>query len=318
MPMRETIDRCVEKARADGKFALAIVGSTSNRNTPPFVIGPMKESNRFVGGSFITRDKRYVQDICSYADGKVDYIFIDVEEKTDPPIDFLAEAMSCVKQSKVKTFKGNDVTAHACDLLVSEIVGDLRGKKVAMIGAGNIGCKAAVKFVERGADVYIARRDDKGDMLAAAINVMKTRYASGTLYSAADPASAAGSADVLIGFTQGVPAITGAMVSALAPRALVVDGGVGTLTEDAISNAKALGLNLFRLDWRIALPYVIDSVLSTEQFLTSVAGTIAEGGRTYVAGGIIGRRGDIVVDTIQEPRTIIGIADGKGGILKYR
>ncbi|WP_309121814.1 NAD(P)-dependent oxidoreductase [Paenibacillus sp.] len=316
--MRERIDRCAAMAKASGKLSLAIVGSTANRNNPPFAIGPTKESDRFVGSSFITRDLEVFKEICTYADGKVDYLFVDVEAKTDPPFDFLAEAKACVKTSKVKTYKGNDITAHACDLLVSEIVGDLAGKKVAIIGAGNIGSKVAVKLVERGADVYINRRDRNGDLLASAINAMKTRYTSGTVYSASDPAEAARHADVLIGFTQGIPAITGAMISALNSNALIVDGGVGTLTEDAIAAAKSAGLSLFRLDVRIALPFVVDSILSTERFLTSVAGTFVDNGKTYVAGGIIGSRGDIVVETIADLGTIVGIADGKGGILKYR
>lgn len=35
-----------------------------------------------------------------------------------------------------------------------------------------------------------------------------------------------------------------------------------------------------------------------------------------VAGGVLGRRGDIVLDSISKPTMVIGIADGKGGLLK--
>ncbi|MDQ6421281.1 NAD(P)-dependent oxidoreductase [Paenibacillus sp. LHD-117] len=315
--MREIIEQCISKAKASNKVSLAIVGSTAKYNNPPFVIGPLKESEKFVGSSFITKDLNHFKEICRYADGKVDYLFIDVEAKTEPPIDFLAEAELWVKKSKIKTFKGNDITALACDLLVSEIVGDLKGKKVSIIGAGNIGSKVAVKLVERGAEVYITRRDNKSEILAEAINMMKTRYTSGTVYSENNHALSAKDADVLIGFTQGYPAINGSMVSSLSPNALVIDGGVGNVTEEAIAKAKELGLKMFRLDVRIALPFILDSILSTEHFINQIAGTCTINGKTYVAGGILGALGDIVVANIKSPTSIIGTADGKGGILQY-
>jgi hypothetical protein len=37
-----------------------------------------------------------------------------------------------------------------------------------------------------------------------------------------------------------------------------------------------------------------------------------------VAGGVLGRRGDIVLDSISSPTMVIGVADGKGGLLSER
>ncbi|CAG7649091.1 NAD(P)-binding domain-containing protein [Paenibacillus allorhizosphaerae] len=316
MLLKEIIDHCIKKAKESNKRSAAMIGTTSKPNNPPFVIGPLKESESVIGSSFIIKDPKYVREICQYADGLVDYFFIDVEAK-QTHIDLLAEAKLYVKKSKMKTFKGNDITALACDLLVSEIVPDLRGKKVSIIGAGNIGSKVALKLVERGADVYITRRDNKGEIIASAINIMKTRFTAGTVYSETDPALSARNADVLIGLTQGYPVIDGGMVSSLASQALIIDGGVGTVTEEAIWCAKQSGLNIFRLDIRIAFPYVMESILSAEHFLHHIAGTSTVDGKTYVAGGIVGVKGDIVVDQIDSPKMIIGVADGKGGILQY-
>lgn len=316
--MRETIEACVLRAKASRRASVVFIGSTAKHNNPPFLIGPVRESERFTGCSFIIRDYRFVKQICDLADGKVDYVLVDAEDKSENAINLAEEALLYVKKSKIKMYKGNDITALACDLLVSEWRGNLKGKKVSIIGAGNLGLKVAMSFVERGANVYISRRDDKTEFLAKAINMIKNRYASGMVYSENNAALSAQNADVLIGFTQGYPVIDRKMIASLAEDALVIDGGIGTITDEAIAAARHAKLSMIRLDVRIVFPYVIDSVLFTERFLSFTAGTVTEAGKTYVAGGFIGGEGDIVVDRIVPPRTIIGIADGKGGIGQYQ
>ncbi|MFD0958308.1 NAD(P)-binding domain-containing protein [Paenibacillus chungangensis] len=315
--MREVIDECIQKAKDSGKFSAVIIGTTARMDSCSFVIAPNKESDKCVGSSFIIRNYNDFKAICQYADGKADYFFIDAEAKIDATFDLVAEAGSCIKRSKMKTFKGNDITALACDLLVSEMIGDLRGKKVSIIGAGNIGSKMALKSVERGANVFITRRDDRGELIAEAMNTIKNRYSIGRVYSEKNASKCADKADVLIGFTQGYPVIDEQITASLSNHALIIDGGVGTITEGAIACAKQLGLTILRLDIRIAFPYVMDSILSTEHFIEKIAGTITADDGTYVAGGYIGGIGDIVVDQIHAPTKIIGIADGKGGIQHY-
>ena len=38
-------------------------------------------------------------------------------------------------------------------------------------------------------------------------------------------------------------------------------------------------------------------------------------GVPIVAGGAMGRKGDVIVDSIREPSRVLGIADGQGGIV---
>lgn len=312
--MIKGIDECVQKAKQSQRLSLAIIGSTAKYNNPPFLIGPARESKQFVACYFIISDKRYVKEICEYADGKVDYIFIDTEAKTEAAADFLSVAKSCVFKSEVKTYKGNDITALACDILINELAGDLKGKKVSIIGAGNLGSKLALTFAERGANVHITRRDLKGPLIASVLNFIKPRYTIGAVYSEGDLSLSANNADVLIGFTQGYPVIDENMISSLAGNALIIDGGIGTVKEEAITKAKQLGMTLIRLDVRIAFSYVIDAILDMEFFIKNIAGTTSIDGKNYVAGGIIGEKNDIVLYDIRNPSEIIGIADGKGGI----
>lgn len=138
-------------------MALATIGSTARHNNPSFIIGPARESQTFVVCFYIVAEREHVKAICEYADGKVDYIFIDAEAKNAEAGDFLTVAKACVLQSEIKAYKGNDITSLACDLLINELVPELKQKKVSIIGAGILGSKLALTLAERGADVYISR-----------------------------------------------------------------------------------------------------------------------------------------------------------------
>lgn len=313
---QKAIESTLAEAASSGRTSIVMIGTTARSNNPPLLIAPARESRQFVACSFVVSSARQLLEICAFADGKADYIFIDAENKIQESQRFVPLAYSVVKHSKVKTYKGNDVTVLACDMLISSLLPDLSDIKSVIVGAGNIGCKLALLLAERGAHAAICRRDSKSPMLADALNEIKNRYAAGTVSAAESPLEAAENAKLLIGATQGNPAVTAEMISALSPNALIIDAGIGTLHGEAVRRANALGHLLYRLDVRLAFPCVIDGILAAERFLSLHAGRIEKNGRGYVSGGVIGVQGDIVVDSIHQPTRILGIADGAGGMTR--
>ena len=71
----------------------------------------------------------------------------------------------------------------------------------------------------------------------------------------------------------------------------------------------------YRLDMRAGLSGEITTVLETSELSEKVIGFEDYDDMRVVAGGALGRRGDIIVDSISQPTRIIGIADGRGGLL---
>jgi 4-hydroxy-2-oxovalerate aldolase len=73
-------------------------------------------------------------------------------------------------------------------------------------------------------------------------------------------------------------------------------------------------LPMYRTDNRIGLASEIELVIRANRLSDSIrSGEI--GGIPVVSGGFIGAKGTIVVDSVIHPTTVIGIADGNGGIL---
>lgn len=76
----------------------------------------------------------------------------------------------------------------------------------------------------------------------------------------------------------------------------------------------AEGLYVCRVDSRTGFSAEISLVIETKK-MVSVMGSAMLSGVHVVAGGLIGRLGSVVVDSIKNPTRVIGIADGLGGIL---
>jgi len=73
-------------------------------------------------------------------------------------------------------------------------------------------------------------------------------------------------------------------------------------------------LSVYRVDTRSSFAAELSLVVETKK-MTDVMGSSELYGATLVAGGVIGARGSIIVDSIKKPSRVIGIADGQGGLL---
>lgn len=58
------------------------------------------------------------------------------------------------------------------------------------------------------------------------------------------------------------------------------------------------------------------NVLETHELKDRIMGEGKIADIPVVAGGVLGRKGDIVLDSISNPTMVIGVADGKGELLK--
>jgi len=82
-----------------------------------------------------------------------------------------------------------------------------------------------------------------------------------------------------------------------------------------VDAALAQGLLICRVDSRASFAAELSLVIETKKML-AMMGSAVVSEIPVVAGGIIGQRGSIVVDSIREPSRVIGIADGSGGLLR--
>ena len=315
-------------ACAERKLTGFCIGNTRKINETGLYFSPVRKTSRLVAGSAIVYDVNQAVAVARAVDGQVDYVLVDTEKKISLELygvenvgNVERAVRETVKLSSVLTFKGNDLTADSVESLIVQTLSTfprgLSGKKAAIIGAGNVGAKLALKLVERGMDVTLLRRDAaKLAVIVAALNIIKPAETIATVSAAPDALTAAQGAHLLVGLTQGTPVITAAMVDALAPGAVLLDGGKGCCEVDAICRAQVLDIPIYRADIRPGFEGHMGMLLETERIVKTSLGRALFDGVQVVSGGLLARADEVVVDSIADPRAVFGLGNGLGDFVR--
>ena len=320
------IKKILEISKKDNKKTAFLIGNTSKSNNKQFYLTPLREFNKIIlFGAIIYNEKIAVQ-ISKMIDGKVDYVFVDSEKKIKKSNIYIGDAANIertvrenISKSNLMTYKGNDLTVEALDLLISnksrnEIKG-LGSKKISILGAGNLGSKIALKLVERGAKVFIYRRNlKKLRLLTKALNMIKPDSTEQKISYSSNIYKVAKNADIIIGSTDGVPIVDKKMLINSKKNVYVVDVGKGTVKKNAIKYAIEKNITIFRLDITAALSGMIESNIYFKNLLEKSIGHKVINGQKIVSGGLLAEENDVIVDNINNPKKIYGLSNGKGDI----
>jgi hypothetical protein len=291
-----------------------------------YYFSPIREvSGTILGGTIVYSEKQAIE-IAKVVDGSVDCVLVDSEKKIPSELgdtgaipNIERRVSEEIKKSKLWLFKGNDLTVDAIDSLISHLnkdeLGGVGRKNVTILGAGNIGAKLALKLVERGAEVRLTgRNQEKLQKIALAINLIKPSATVAVVIPLVNNDQASVGADILIGATNGIPVISAEIVKKVQEGAIIIDVGKGTLTDGGVKLAQKRNLRIFRLDIKPSLAGLLAMQSMTERMANLEMGR-RQVGEYELVSGLLGYKGEIVVDNIAEPACVYGIADGKGDFL---
>ena len=328
----ELINNVVKKITAIGKKerkkTAFLIGNTIKIEDGKFYLTPVRNYTQVVLSGAIVYSEEIAKKIAKEVDGLVDYIFVDAEKKisdnnsiTGEPGNIERAVKEVIKKSALISYKSNDLTVDAADAFISEyyskdLVG-VGGRKVAIIGTGNIGSKLAQKLVERGSNVYLYRRNrDKLNLIVRQINTTKSKYTVAQASSALSVNEACKDADILIGVTDGIPVIDDSIVKKASNNILLIDIGKGSISEDAIKTAHSRNIEVFRLSIESALEGMVTSLISTHNILKKSTGRGEYHKINVVSGGLLARSDEIVVDDYSKPKLIYGVGNGFGDFMR--
>ena len=113
-----------------------------------------------------------------------------------------------IKKSKIFEFKPSDTTVNATWSFLSQRLNFLSGKKVSILGSGNIGSKLALKLVESNVNVSITRKNNyKGKIIALGLNNIKSENTASCITFNQDILKNIFNSDVIVGAANGVSVI---------------------------------------------------------------------------------------------------------------
>ena len=253
------------------------IGNTMKKDSGDYYFTPPRIFQDFIIFGIVVYDDKFAKLSTRMLDGKVDYIMVDAEKKILPksnktPGNIERRVRENIKKSRLLIFKGNDLTVDAIDLFLTYYFNDdirgLGGKKVTIIGAGNIGSKLALTLLERGSKVFILRRNfEKTKLIAQTINLLKPKNTVEKIKAIKSVKSICKNADILIGTTDGKSAIDIRMIKLIKNTAIIIDAGKGTLKNNAVKYAKKRNIKIFRTDITASLAGLINKSLEMEKII---------------------------------------------------
>lgn len=308
-------EKVAQEAKKSGKISIFSIANTANKNNAPLLFPAIRETDLTIAGNVLVTSTEQIKKILKIVDGIVDVILMDGETKIAGISDAEKIFYEGTKKSRLLSFKPNDVTADAVDALLAQIASPLSGKKIAVIGAGNVGSKIALKLVERGAQVVLTRRNKNIlSKIVDGINAIKSIFVSAKAVGTTDNLEACRKADVIIGVTDGVPVVTKEMVKAMNLSGLIIDVGNGTLFPEAIKETQNRKISILCLFVKPAYDGAVTTIFETEKLIRKMKRR-SLGQFSILSGGVLGKRGDIIVDDVNRPKRILAIADGRGDVI---
>jgi len=331
----EVCSRILEIKSFNKKTIFSI--STTAKQEENSYMTPIRDCDSFVLTGCIIFDQKILPTLLKKIDGEVDVILVDSEKKIPMRIDnnfkdkpelyktvgyvetgsISRICFEYIKKSKVFEFKPNDLTVNATWSFLSQRFRFLSGKKISILGAGNIGSKLALKLVECGAEVHLHRRDFyKGHHIVHGLNLIKPEGVIANIHFHQNIMQASFLSDILIGASNGHPVIDSDVVNSVKKSCLIVDLGKNNLTKKAIKIAAQHSVEIYRTDVTPAIESYVHEVLKMQDILENSYGKKELDFCNIISGGFFGGLGDVVVDRINNPKRIIGVAQGDGALKK--
>lgn len=306
----------------------------------PYVTPLRFSESSFVTGVVVNSINQAIL-VASVIGDHVDGILVDVEKKINKnfhiskkilkyfDIELRKDELSLINQGCISEYlkflnpsidiihyKPNDLTVDAVWGLLALKLDNFEGKKIAVIGCGNIGFKLALKLVESGADVRICRRDkDKGQVMEEAINYIKPDSCIASIDYFHSAIEASKSCSIVIGTSNGNDMIDSKILENMSNDSILIDVGKGNISANALNKALENGVSVFRADITAALLGFISQFKKSKDFLFKRMGRVSLTSEiTILSGGLLGKDGEFVVDDFQNPSAIFGICDGAGNL----
>ena len=309
------------EAKKKRKKTCFLISTTKKKFNHNFYLTPYRESHKTLYMGAVIYNNKTAKDIAQKIDGKVDYVFVDIEKKITNKSDILVNIERSTKEvinkSIIKNYKPNDLTVNSIENFIQDYFrSDLRGvggKKILIVGAGNIGSKIALRLLESGGSVYLTRRNKKKlKMINDTLNVIKPIQTKAKSNIVDKDRLKFEDYDVIVGCADN--SVKFKKIKKIYKHPLIIDVGKGTFSKNSIKELSDKKIPIFRLDIESSLSSFIDSNISTENFFKN--NFIKKKGKfTLIKKGILGKIGDIIVDNVLMPKRIIGIC-GKDGLLK--
>jgi hypothetical protein len=275
----EQVTKLVQRTNKSSVLVIQQFPVPSDANT---TVANVRESISNIIAFVELGDAETLKEAIKVSDGTFDNIILDSDIKLTESRKIVSAAIDSVKHSKLFFYSDYLTWAETALHFLWSIEGSLNGRKMFLCGSGILADMMKTNLQLLGSDLL-------------------------------NPADAIHKADIIVGVSVKKPSCD-EDVSTVKDGINVYDLGIGNFTAAQIDVLSKKGCTVYRLDNRAGISSMVLQVLETEYLTKKMMGRTEIRGISIVAGGLMGKNGAIVVDDINHPSHVIGIANGFGFI----
>ncbi len=291
-------------AKKSGKTSALTITLTQEDKTETNAIPFIRVSNNLIIGN-IELIVSEVEEVLKKADGLVDYLLLD---------DSLASRFSniALTNTPIIQYSENNAYINAVNAYIDSL-GSSTDKTFVICGITYVSSIIAEHLLSRGMTIVIL--DNESQKVQQKNSSLRMRISNfNEANDSIKKLHEVEQIDGVIGFTSSSVA-TKDLVSKFHKKTFIVDVYVGSFPDDFLRQVHSLHLPVYRIDMRAGLAAEVILRLETRNLINNVFGKVFYDGVAVVAGGLIGDVGTVVLDSLSNPSKVLGIADGKGGLL---
>ncbi len=329
-PSVEALEALLKELRAravkGGKFSAVNVVIGEKPLEDFLVSGNIHSTQSHVVGSVTLTSGEHLSTVLRVIDGRTDVLLLDVDRKPFGPANTAETARVALQKTALLTYLDSRVWVEAVEDQVVRLLHEtLNNSEIVIAGDHPRSRFLALRLAERGACVTLLTESDLRDTeqtrsTAWLDNVRSLSWEGSELkFSVMKAESDAkfetlSNANMVVVWPSGAPWFGEQFARHLSRGTYVIDARIGAILPDGIAEAQIRGCLLLRVNiWPAltgSLSAAHESLMETRQAL----GWEKLDGIPVVAGGAMGRNGDVIVDSVRNPTRVIGVCDGQGGV----
>src|SRR5580658_9489314 len=321
----ESLDILLKELRARavkaGKFSTLNVVTGEKPLGEFLVSGNIHSTQSHVVGSVTLTSDKHLGTVLHAVDGKVDVVLLDVDRKPFGPAQAAETAGAILKKTALLTYFDSRVWVEAVeDQLVRLLHEQMNDSEIVIAGDHPRSRFLALRFAERGARVTLLQ-DLGATATTAPLDQIRSLSLAGHELKIGclrpdvpDSSNVLARATVVVAWPAGPAWFDRAFAQHLSRNTYVIDAGIRALLPEGIAEAQRRGCLLLRVNIWPALTGSLSAAHESLIETTEALGWETLDGVPVVAGGAMGKSGDVIVDSAQHPTRIIGVCDGRGGV----
>lgn len=311
---RNVLNEVKKITEKTNKYSVLIIQQQpSNTDSNPFF--PMiRESLSNIIAFVCVSNEYYIEDIIAESRGVIDAIILDNTRKRENSDNIIRVVNESSLKNNLKLFVYSDFDTWASSAVnFLEIKEQLHfsNKRILLVGRNYLATRVLLKLIDFGVAVYLNPLDYPENTFPY-IDGTTIQIESSLIKWVKNEVNY----DILLGCSI-FSRYSNISQMKLCKFQSIYDIGIGNFDINFLSEHRTFGCNnLFRSDDRTGISSIVLGLMETDYLIKHSIGRKTICGINLVSGGSLGLDGDIVVDNIEDPEKIIGVANGEGGFKK--